>query len=133
MLSYAAVFWLCRKSLYWLYACDTGRYEVVQVVCGENGAHCRAMAGEGWRSINLADAPAQVCKKEVKTLSKHTMQTQEESWKKTAVSMRTALEIHAEARRCSMTYRVLPPTRRPIDRLRFLTSHVRGFFPYSAT
>jgi hypothetical protein len=31
-----------------------------------------------------------------------------------------------------MTYRVLPPTRRPIDRLRFLTSLVRGFFPYPA-
>jgi hypothetical protein len=84
-MSYATIFWLRRKSLYRFYTCNTGRYEVVQIVCRENGAHCRFLAGEGWRSISLAKAPAQVCKKETKTLSKNTRQTPEESWKKSAV------------------------------------------------
>jgi len=39
-LSYRIIFrLLCRYRLYRLYARDTGRYEVVQVVGGENGAH----------------------------------------------------------------------------------------------
>lgn len=45
--SYTTVFWLCWKCLYGFDTRDAGRYEVVQVICRENGAHGARKWGGG--------------------------------------------------------------------------------------
>jgi hypothetical protein len=49
--THIVIFWLRRECLYGLYARDTRRYEVVQVVCGEDGAH--RVLGAGWGGKTL--------------------------------------------------------------------------------